>query len=80
MMDQVLQLLGAILILTAFILTQMGRLDPRAHSYLTLNLVGSLLLAVLAALDYQWGFLLLEAVWAAVSLWAIIARVRGRRR
>lgn len=79
-MDQIVQIVGAMLILAAYAGAQMGRLDQRSLSYLWLNLVGSVILAVLAAVESQYGFLLLEAVWAifsARSLWLEIA-VRGR--
>ncbi len=36
------------------------------------------LLAVLALADRQWGFLLLEAVWAVVSAWGLLSRATGR--
>jgi hypothetical protein len=75
-MSDVLQVLGAVLILVPFALAQFGGLEPRAYPYLALNLAGSALLAVLALLGQQWGFLLLEAVWALVSLWGILNRLR----
>jgi hypothetical protein len=37
-----------------------------------LNLVGSIVLAVLAAMETQLGFLLLETVWAAVSAHSLV--------
>ena len=40
-------------------------MDSRA--YLALNLAGAAILAVLAAREHQYGFLLLEAVWAVVA-------------
>jgi hypothetical protein len=43
-----------------------------------LNFVGSAILAVLAWIDRQWGFLLLEGVWAIVSLWSLVQLMRGR--
>lgn len=77
-MSQILQIAGAVLILSAFIGAQVRAFDPRSYPYLLLNLVGSALLAVLAGRDQQWGFLLLETVWAVVSLGGFIARLRGR--
>lgn len=71
-MDQLVQIVGALLILTAFAAAQFGAMDQHSRSYLVLNLVGSIILAVLAWLDRQWGFLLLEGVWAVVSLWGLV--------
>jgi hypothetical protein len=65
--DQVVQVGGALLILAAFILAQVGRLETDSLAYLGLNLVGSTILAIDAAIGAEWGFLLLEGVWAIVS-------------
>ena len=77
-MDQVLEVGGAVLILAAFIAAQRGRLSPQSLPYLVLNLVGSAALAVLALLDDDWGFLLLEGVWALVSAWGLVRVLQGR--
>jgi hypothetical protein len=47
--------------------------------YLACNLIGSAVLAVLAWHEEQWGFLLLESVWAVISLWGLIQVGRGRK-
>jgi hypothetical protein len=69
---QLLQICGAILILIAYALAQMGRMDQASKSYLLLNLIGSALLAVLAFREAQWGFLLLEGVWALISAYGLL--------
>jgi hypothetical protein len=79
--DQVVQIVGALLILTTFAAVQFDRMRPDSRLYLTLNLAGSAILAVLAVIAHQWGFVLLEAVWAALSargLW--LATLGGDRR
>jgi hypothetical protein len=77
-MDQLLQIGGALLILVAYALAQLGRLDQRSLAYLLLNLIGSVILGSLAALGQQWGFLLLEGAWAMVSSAGLAARLRNR--
>lgn len=77
-MLQVVQIAGAILILTAFIAAQRGAWSPQALPYLVLNLVGAAALTVTAAYDRDWGFLLLEAVWTAVSAHSLVQALRGR--
>lgn len=75
-MEQLVQIIGALLILAAFAAVQFGRLDQRSIAYLMLNLIGSAILAVLAARESQIGFLLLEGAWAIVSLWSLIDELR----
>lgn len=76
-MEQGIQIAGAILILIAYVAGQLGWLRPNAVSYLVLNLVGSAVLAADAWWGRQWGFFLLEGVWAIVSLGGLIATLRG---
>lgn len=49
----------------AFAAHQFGKLNADTLAYLP-NLMSSAALAVLASIGGQWGFLLLEAAWAAV--------------
>ena len=67
---------GALMILAAFALNQFAGLDRHGLPYLALNLVGAAILAVVAAMHGQWGFLLLQGVWALVALWGLAGRVR----
>jgi hypothetical protein len=73
-MSSIVQILGALAILLAYALAQVGVLDDRARSYLVLNLLGATVLAVDAYVEEQWGFLLLEVAWAAISAWSLASR------
>lgn len=75
-MGPYVQISGSLLILVPFVLAQLGRLTPLSPVYLLLNLVGSGVLAADAALGHQWGFLLLEGVWALVSVLSLLRRRR----
>ncbi len=75
-MEQVIQILGALMILAGFAGAQAGRLRLDSVAYLVLNLVGSAILAALAAVDGQPGFLLLEGVWAIISAHSLLTELR----
>ena len=78
-MHQLIQVLGALLILAGFVLAQFRVLDPQSFWYLLVNLVGSAVLTVDAWREAQIGFFLLEFVWAIVSAFGLVQLARGRR-
>ena len=77
-MTQAIQILGALAILAAFVASQLGVFDVRSRTYLWLNFLGALVLAIVAWHEQQWGFLLLEGVWTLVSAWSLAALIRAR--
>jgi hypothetical protein len=78
-MGIVIQITGSLLVLAGFALAQWGVLDQKSLWYLILNTVGSTVLAVNAVFEQQWGFLLLEGVWAVVSAVSLVLVLRGFR-
>ena len=72
-----MQLVGALLVLTAFALLQLRRLTATSVPYLVMNAVGSAVLATNAGLDGNWGFVLLNTVWCAVSVASLLRRGTG---
>ncbi len=71
---QLVSILGSLLVLLAYVANQFGWLRTQGLAYAFANIAGSGILAVIAALEAQWGFLLLEGAWASVSLVAVLRR------
>jgi hypothetical protein len=78
-MVQAVSVLGAIAILVAYAANQFRLIGPSNISYTVLNLLGAGILTVIAVIESQWGFLLLEGVWTLVSLFALMRLMMSAR-
>ena len=79
-MELALQFVGALGILVPFTLLQFRRTTARSRLYLSLNLGGAAILTWLALIEAQWGFVILQGVWALAALAGLIRReLDGRR-
>lgn len=69
---QMLQLLGAMLILAAYVAHQFKWIDPDRYLYNVLNGCGSAILGYYAFWPrMQAGFIVLEVAWTSVSVYAL---------
>ena len=68
MFYQIVSLVGAFCLLSAYGAGQMGRTGPHDRRYSAVNLLGAGLLLWVAIVDWRWGFILLETAWAANSI------------
>jgi fluoride ion exporter CrcB/FEX len=78
MLIQTVSVFGALMVLIAYAMIQSGtwrELDP---GYLGLNILGSLLLGIVAILEKQIGFVLLEFAWAGLGAWGVARAWKAR--
>jgi hypothetical protein len=71
-LGHLVQIIGAVGVLAGYALAQFGRLSQKAPTYLGLNFFGGLLLTIDATIRREWGFLLLEGAWTAVSIVGLV--------
>ena len=69
---QAASFVGAMLILFAYVGHQMKWIDSSKPSYNILNAIGSAILAYIAFHPFQVGFIVLEGVWALISIYALL--------
>ena len=77
MLFQVVSIVGAGLILGAYVAIQRSWTSTSSVSYNVSNLLGALLLAWVAIVDRRIGFILLEAVWAIVTIPPLLRAFRS---
>ncbi|MGH8015079.1 MAG: CBU_0592 family membrane protein [Candidatus Zixiibacteriota bacterium] len=70
-MEQVLSIGAAITILAAYAGLQLGYLDNKRPLFNWVNLIGAIILCIVAFRAAQWGFVILEATWGIISLWPL---------
>jgi hypothetical protein len=75
---QLISLAGSLAVLAAYLASQARWMPATSGRYLALNFAGSAILSGVAVVEAQWGFLLLEGVWALISLWGLLRLWRDR--
>ncbi|HET7315235.1 CBU_0592 family membrane protein [Salinisphaera sp.] len=77
-MEVALQFVGALGILIPFTLLQLRRTTPDSWLYLSANLAGAGILTWLALIESQWGFVILQGVWALAAFIGLARRAFRR--
>jgi hypothetical protein len=76
LLRQIASLTGALLILIAYVGHQLRWMNARSTTYNSINAVGSAILAYIALRPFQVGFVVLETVWALISVYALLRPAR----
>ena len=76
---QVLSVVGALMVLSAYGLLQGGIWRELNAAYLAFNIVGSLLLGIVAIVDQRIGFIFLEFAWAGLGLIGVARALKARQ-
>lgn len=76
---QLLSVIGALMVLLAYGLIQSGVWRELDAGYLALNIVGSLLLGIVAIADQRVGFILLEFAWAGLGFVGVARAIKARK-
>ncbi|WP_339894691.1 hypothetical protein [uncultured Algibacter sp.] len=64
--------LGVFQILLAYFLNVIGEVSNKDLPYILLNLIGAAMACLASILLNYWPFIILEAVWALVSLYSLL--------
>lgn len=70
---------GVAAIVFTYLLLQVGKIEPRALSYSALNAVGSALVLISLAVEFNLSAVVIEAFWFLISLYGIAAWFQRRR-
>ncbi|WP_166966696.1 CBU_0592 family membrane protein [Yeosuana marina] len=66
--------LGVFQILLAYILNVTGKASNKSLTFIILNITGAGMACLASILLNYWPFIILEGVWAMVSLYALVTR------
>ena len=70
--------IGVTLLLVAFFLNLVGRINKEGFVYLFLNVIGAGLACTASVLLRYWPFIILEGCWTLVSAVGLLALLRRR--
>ncbi|SFD40338.1 CBU_0592 family membrane protein [Algibacter pectinivorans] len=70
--DDWIGFLGVFQILLAYLLNVLGKINNKHLAFILLNLVGASMACIASILIQYWPFIILEGIWALVSLYSLI--------
>lgn len=79
LIPDVVGVIGAIILMIAFLLLQLGRLSSNDISYSILNAVGAGLIVFSLFYNFNLSAFIVELFWIAISLLGLVRVLRNRR-
>lgn len=79
LIPDVVGVVGAIILMIAFLLLQLGRLSSNDLSYSILNAVGAGLIVFSLFYNFNLSAFIVELFWIAISLLGLVRVLRNRR-
>ena len=70
---------GVAMILFAYLLVQLGRLDPRGLVGCAVNALGAFLVVLSLTVDFNLSAMIVEGAWCLISVFGMARALLGRR-
>ncbi|WP_068547665.1 CBU_0592 family membrane protein [Thalassotalea crassostreae] len=81
MIADIIGMLGTIMVVAAFFMIQMDKLDPKGLQYNIINLIGAILLLISLCINFNLASFVIEIFWIAASivgLWNYFSKSRNK--
>lgn len=72
MFADIIGMMGTILVVLAFFLIQMDKIDPKSLHYNMLNLIGAILLLISLCINFNLASFVIEIFWIIASIVGLI--------
>ena len=73
-------MLGVALIVVAYLLLQVERIDAQSVSFSLVNALGAAAIIYSLCYDFNLSALVIEGFWLVISLYGVVRALRGRRK
>lgn len=79
-LSDLIGIIGVILIIIAYMLLQLEKMDPKELGFSLLNAIGGLLIII--SLLYNWNVasFLMEAIWVIISLYGVLKYYKTKKK
>lgn len=78
-LSDLIGIFGVVLIVIAYILLQIEKMDPRDLSFSTLNSLGALMIIISLLYDWNLASFLMEFIWLIISLYGVSKHFKSWR-